>query len=239
MAIFGFLETENIVQVNDRTRLFAGKSFVSKDIGPITDVWIEPETGAGFVKVSGAGLNTKDWYVDWQYSTAGTKTVSLKIDVLLPVPDTVTVTKQIEVLTEADDMLWSNDQLLAEHEPDILKYVTSGRNTYLNIHRSVQSKILDWLDGLRVYNVDGKKLTKADLNLTDDLKQLATYWALELIESGISNRPDDMFAMKARDYRKLVLDLKAKGRIQADLNGDAQITSADAVDMKSFIMVRR
>ena len=60
MAIFPHIELEDIVQVNDRTRLSAIKSFVSKDEAAVTLVEIEPESGSGFIDVTGA--KQADWF---------------------------------------------------------------------------------------------------------------------------------------------------------------------------------
>jgi hypothetical protein len=236
MGIFGYLEVEPVVQVNDRTRLSAAKSFISKDSAPVSLVRIEPEAGAGFITVSGPILSAKDWFIDWQYSTPGIKQVSLEITTD-GAPQVFT--KEIEILTAAQDMLWSSDSDLVAQENDILNWTPPGRNSFLNIHRAAQKRILDWLAGIRVFKRDGTKLEKADMLASDDLNMLSTYWALQLIFEAISNKPDDVFAQKARDYRAKVNDLKNAGRIQADFNGNGTLDKTDNNDMRSFRMVRR
>lgn len=232
--IFGYLELEPIVQENDKTRLDASKSFASKDEAAISLVEIEPDTGAGFIDVT--GNSSADWYLDWQYPTDGTKNISLRITT--DGAPSITL-KQVEVISAADDKLWSIDQDLVSKEPDVLKYVRQGRNSFLDIHRSVQTKILDWVASIRITATDGTRLTKDDFLVTEELRQLSCYWVLELIYSGISNKPDDVFAAKATTYGGEAKLLKNMNIIQPDLNRDGDITETDKVDMRSFSMVRR
>lgn len=236
--IFGNIELENVVQVNDKTRINCVKTFLSKDSTPITQVRIKPEATDSFITV-GTTL-AKDYYLDWQYSTAGTKTVTLEItNIVALVPVITTFTAEIESVTAVTDKLLSSDQDLGSIEPDILKWIPTGRNTFLNVHRKSQQLILDWLDSIRVWRTDGSKLTKDDLSLTDDLKQLSIYTTLELIYMGISNKVDDVFLSKAREYRSKAIDIKNRGRIQADFNGDGTLQSTEGTDMRSYLMVRR
>jgi hypothetical protein len=233
--IFGNLELEAVVQTKDKTRLNASKSFSPKGEQPIDQVKISPETGVALIAVHGAG-NPKDWFLDWEYATAGTKTVTLEIKAG---PHTVTFTRTIEVVTPEQDKLFSKDSDLIQFEPDILKWLPAGKSTYNNIHRNAQYLIIDWLDSIRVWRTDGTKLTKADLSLTDDLKQLSIYMTLELIFMSISNQVDDVFLNKARMYGQKALLVQGRGRIQADLNGNGTLDTGEAADLRSFTLVRR
>jgi hypothetical protein len=238
MAIFGNIEVESTVQVNDKTRINCIKTFVSKDSTAITLVRIKPEASESFIQVG--TTSSKDYYLDWEYSTAGTKVITLEItNIVLMAPVVTTFTSSIEVLSVADDKLLSSDQDLSAIEPDILKWIPTGRNTFLNVHRKSQSLILDWLDSIRVWRTDGTKLTKEDLSLTDDLKQLSIYTTLSLIYMGISNKVDDVFLNKAREYANRAQEIKNRGRIQADFNGNGTLESSEGTDMRSYTMVRR
>lgn len=236
MAIFGNIEVESVVQVNDKTRVNCSKSFVSKDEASITLVRIRPEASEAFVQVSGSPVLSRDFYLDWEFTSAGSKTITLELTTDgLP----QTFTKTITVLSSADDCLYSSDADLVAIEPDITKWIPTGRNSFLNVHRAAQGLILDWLDSIRVWRKDGSKLQKQDLKLTDDLKQVSIYTTLELIFMGISNKVDDVFLAKAREYRSKALDVKSRGRIQADFNANGTLDERENVDMKSFVMVRR
>jgi hypothetical protein len=179
---------------------------------------------------------SKDFYLDWQYTTAGVKTVTLEVTTN-STPEIFTAT--IEAVSESDDKLFSSDKDLMAIEPDILKWIPVGRNSFLNVHRASQKMILDWLDSIRIWRYDGTKLTKADLSLTDDLNQLSIYTTLELIFMGISNKTDDVFLQKAREYRSKALDVKQRGRIQADFNGNGTLDDVEGADMRSFNLFRR
>jgi hypothetical protein len=233
--IFGNLELEAVVQTKDKTRLNASKSFSPKGEQPIDEVKISPETGVALIAIHGNG-NPKDWYLDWEYATAGTKTVTLEIKAG---PHTETFTGTINVVTPATDKLFSSDADLIQFEPDILKWLPAGKNTFNNIHRNSQALILDWLDSIRIWREDGSKLTKSDLSLTDDLKQLSIYTTLELIFMGISNKVDDVFLQKARSYGQKALLVQGRGRIQADFNGNGTLDPGEGADLRSLTLVRR
>jgi len=236
MAIFGNIETESTVQVNDKTRINCTKTFLSKDEAAITLVRIKPSGTDSFITVSGVTPLYKDFFLDWEYATAGQKVITLEITTD---GSPVEYLAAIDVVSVADDKLLSSDKDLTAVEPDILKWVPQGRNSFLNVHRKSQQLILDWLDSIRIWRNDGTKLTKADLSLTDDLKQLSIYTTLELIYMGISNKVDDVFLAKSREYRGKALDIKNRGRIQADFDGNGTLDSNDSVDMRSFNLVRR
>jgi hypothetical protein len=234
-TIFGHLEREAIIQTNDKTRLDASKSFSPKGGASIEHVKISPEVGVALINVHSGG-NPKDWHLDWEYATPGIKTITME---LKAGPTTQVFTYTIEVVTPEQDKLFSKDSDLIQFEPDILKWLPAGKSTYNNIHRNAQYLILDWLDSIRVWRTDGTKLTKADLSLTDDLKQLSIYMTLELIFMGISNQVDDVFLNKARLYGQKALLVQGRGRIQADFNGNGTLESSEGADLRSFTLVRR
>jgi hypothetical protein len=236
--IFPNLEIEDVVQVNDKTRINGTKSFVSKDNAAVTLVRIKPEATESFIDVTGgAPISANNWYLDWQYATAGTKTVEIEVTA----GSVVTLTSTITVVSVADDYLFSSDKDLVGYENAIMKWVPPGRNSWLNVHRKAQTLILDWLDSIRIWKQDGTRLTKADFLVTNDVRQLSAYWTLQLIFEDLSNKPDDVFKFKADAYSELVMQAKNRGRIQADFN-DNQVDDGveeDSQDMRSFTMVRR
>lgn len=232
--IFGHLDIEAVVQIKDKTRLDASKSFSPKGSQPIDQVKISPEVGIAPIAITDA--NPKNWFLDWEYQTPGIKAVELEIKAGA---STELFTYSIEVVTPDQDKLFSKDSDLIQFEPDILKWLPAGKSSYNNIHRNAQTLILDWLDSIRVWRTDGSKLTKADLSLSDDLKQLSIYMVLELIFMGISNQVDDVFLNKARAYAQKALLVQGRGRIQADFNGNGVLDKSDAADLRSFTLVRR
>lgn len=233
--IFGSIDLEDVVQVNDKTRLSAVKSFVSKDEAAITLVRIKPESSESFITVSGVSLSSKDWYLDWAYQTDGEKTVELEITTN---GSPAVYTKTIEVVTAVDDALFSSDQDLTQYEGEILKWVPVGRASWLNIHRQAQRLILDWLKSIGITKRDGSQLTKADFIDNYDVRVLSQHWTLELIFSSISNKPDDIFQLKAEQYRAMRRASQNRRGVTADFTGDGVQDKRETQDMRSFKLVR-
>jgi hypothetical protein len=224
MAIFPHLELEQTVQVNDKTRLSATKSFISKGESAITLVEIEPFTGSGFITVSGTGLTFKDWYLDWEYSTDGNKTVTVRITTA---GAPVTESKTISVVTEADDKLFSKDSDLTVHESDVLQYVPVGKNSYLNVHRRSQGLILDYLDQKGYIDTNGNRLTKSAVVDIQEVKEWSTFMTLKLIYQQLKKTPDDFFDSKMKTFESLELAARSRAALRLDLDGDAAIDDGE------------
>jgi hypothetical protein len=187
--------------------------------------------------VSGVGIQPRDWFLDTQYSSAGSKTVSLRVTTD-GAPQVFT--KTVLVLSEVDDHLFSSDNDLVQHEPDIMKWLRAGRNSWLDYHRRSQALILDWLAQARIFDAKGDRLTKASILVIEDIKNLSIYWTLANIFLSLSNKPDDVFRAKADLYFGLVADYKNTGRIQFDWNNNGLVDEIEKhYDLKSFKMVRR
>jgi hypothetical protein len=82
MSIFSILDFEPEIQVNDKTRLNAGKSFASKAVQEINTLTVKPELSGSAVDIYAA--DSGNWFLDWSY--AGTS---------------------IDVGTENDDLIFS------------------------------------------------------------------------------------------------------------------------------------
>lgn len=237
--IFPLIETEPIIQVGDKTRLSAVKSFVSKDESAITLVEIEPESGAGFIDVTGSPINSKNWYLDWSYATGGNKVATVRITTS-GAPETLS--KTIVSILEADDKLWSDDSDLVVLEPDILQWVKPGRSSFKDYHRMAQKRILEWLDNLKIWNVNKQPFTKNDIDLAiaqNDLKRMSAYWAMEMIQGGLSNITDDKFSKKEIQYRAMRKDLQAdRSRIRADWNQDTVTDNFEEFRVREMRLTR-
>ncbi len=68
MAIFKVLELEDAVQTEDKTRLNASKTFVSKTSPAISAVDIKPGLDGSYANVFVAS-QTQEWYLDWQFDS--------------------------------------------------------------------------------------------------------------------------------------------------------------------------
>lgn len=216
MAIFGNLKVENTLQVNDKTRLSGVDSFVSKDESAITLVRIEPEASAGFIDVTGS--NFENWFLDWAYTSNGTKTVTLEITTD-GAPETFTET--IEVLTESEDRLFSNDSDLVEIEDQILRFIRKGRNSFKDKHRQAQKRIIDSLDRRKVFDLEGNRLTKNDLFSIEEIKQWSTYLTLQIIFESLRVETDDIYSFKADGYRSLAGKAEHTAVLRFDFDQDA------------------
>jgi hypothetical protein len=233
--IFPNLELEDVVQVNDKTRLNCTKSFISKDEADITLIEIEPHTGDGFITVGSPGSQA-DWYLDWQYSTAGTKTVSCKITTD---GSPITVTKNIEVLSVADDNLFSSDNDLTAQESDILKYVEKGRNSFLKFHRQAQRNIIAWLDENGQTDSNGNRLTKEAVVDIEEVRYWSAGETLRLIFQSLSNAVDDVFARKSIYYETVAKGHRNRAILRLDTNGDGEVGISEGIKIKTLDLIRR
>jgi hypothetical protein len=234
MAIFPNLELEDVVQVNDKTRLNAAKSFVSKDEEAITLIEIEPEASAGYVDVTATAA--KNWFLDWEYATAGAKVVSCRVTT----DGSPTIkTFSLTVTSAADDKLFSADADLVALEHDILRYVPDGRNSFKNVHRKAQSLIVAWLDENGHTDSSGNRLTKDAIIDLEEVRYWSAALAMSLIFKSISNAVDDVFQAKAIQYDSMAITHRNRLIIRLDVTGDGIASIGEGINVKSLDMVRR
>ena len=226
MGPFGVLEVEPIVQVGDKTRMDYSKSYPSKEIS--------------FYEISFDGtlyFETSGGSFDCQFDTNEEKTVYLRITDL---DDIKTVsTKKIKVLSKEEDALFSDDSDLTAHEPDILKYVAQGRNSFLNIHREAQLRILETLDQDGYTTFDGKKITKEAFVDKTEVRSWSKFLTLQLIFEGLSNAIDDIFSQKAKKYESDAYRAKNRAYLRYDFNKDGELTTGETLVFSSIDLVRR
>jgi hypothetical protein len=233
--ICGFLELENTVQVGDKTRLSAIKSFVTKGEAAVSLVEIQPEDTAGFIDITDD--DPSNWFLDWIYAgITRSVTVSLRITTD---GAPVVVTKTMQVNTEVDDYLFSADTDLTAIEPDVLKWVPDGRSSFLNVHRSVQEKIMDALNKMGITDNSGNPLTKAAIVDIDEVKFWSRDWTLALIYKGAQNQKEDVFDEKAKFYFGEAAKAKDRARLRLDINGDGTADNSESYDMTAVTLVRR
>lgn len=228
--IFPHLVLESTVQTNDKTRLDGTKSFVSADEAAITLLEIEPEASAGYVDV------TSLKYLDWQYSTAGSKTVTIRITTD---GSPVTATGTVLVVTPSTDALFSSDAELVEHEGDILNYVRPGRNSFLDKHRAAQDRILGWLDEHRIWDNDDNRLTKAAVVNVSEVNDWSKFLTLQIIFEGLSNAVDDVFKEKSKTYERLAESARNRATFRLDFDGDGTQEANEVLDVRSTRLLRR
>jgi len=231
--LFPFLELESLVQVNDRTRLDARKSFATPDEKAIKRVEIRPTATAQYIDTG------KLWYLDWQYASVGDGTEDATVRITTESGSTATITKTMNLVTEADDNLFSSDADLVSHEPDILKWVREGRNTYKDVHRRCQTLILDWLDQQGYIDIYGAKFTKAAVVDVSEVREWATFMALELIFRGINNRDEDVFFQKAEYYEGRMKDVRTRAVLRLDVDGSGEVSTDEYITPHFVPLVRR
>jgi len=234
MAIFPNIEVESIVQIGDKIRINADKSFVSKDEAAITLVEIQPEGTEAFIDVTGASF--RDYYLDWSYAGASrTATVSVRITT-----DSVptTLTQDISLLTDADDALFSVDSDIVPFESDVLKYVDVGRNSFLNKHRAVQGLIVDMLNDQGIVLSDGTRVTKSAILDIEEVNTWSKYWVLGLIFDDLQNSDGDKFQEKANKYFGRANKARDKSFIRLDLNSSGTIDTTELIDLQTLDLVR-
>lgn len=228
MAKFPVIESESTIQLNDKTRIDATKSFVTQDESAINVVKIRAASGESYVTINSS--TSSNWYLDWQYSASGNHTISVIIEAGAA-SASAEFTKTITAVTSSSDNLFSTDEDLALHEPDILKYVPDGKSSFLNIHRRAQTLMIDWLNRQGFVDNDGAPLTKTAIVTTSEVRQWSAFLTLKLIFEGLSNAIDDIFAQKAKKYHREMVASRKRALVRLDLNGDGTQDNLEGLDI--------
>lgn len=223
--IFPKLTLEPIVQENDLTRLNGTLSQLTNDEAEVTLVEIDPGDGSGFIDVTPTPATKASlYYLDWSYTTDGTKTVQLRITT-----DGAPVTSSLDlnVITEADDKLFSSDSDLTLHEPGILNWIVDGRNTFKDMHRRSQTLILDYLRREGWRNHDGSLITKDEILDLNEVREWSTFLTLKNIFEGRSNAIKDLFDLKATKYETMMIKARDSVFFAYDFNKDGSLSEAE------------
>jgi len=234
MAIFPHIESDDIVQANDKFRLSAVKSYITKGEAAITLVEIDPGDGV-FVPVTGLPVASKNWFMDFQHSSAGDKTVAVRITTD---GAPVTVTKTVTVLSEASDYLFSKDSALTAIESDVLKYVPEGRSSFKYAHREAQGQILEWLWTNGYYKTGVERFVKTDFVNLIEVNYWSKYLTLRLIFKDLSNMVDDIFDKKAKQYENIEHQWRTKSVLKIDLDGNEVIEAYEGLNLTTRRLVR-
>jgi hypothetical protein len=224
---------EDLVQVGDKTRIDVSRSFVSGD--GITSITIKPEATESAISVFNA--NQDRWYLDWAYMTDGTKTITIEAS-----DGTTTVSQNftIEVISVEDDNLYSNDSQIFAIESELKRYFPQGRNSWINIHREAQSRILNYLDRKRIWNDNGSPYTKTQINKHGELQKWSLYEAMLMIYTDLLISVGDKFAEKVNEYKALRNYERDRGAIRIDKNNNGVIDAASEIqELKSFRLIKR
>ncbi len=152
------------------------------------------------------------------------KLITIEVaDSAAPTPVTQSFSKLIKLFSVDGDKLFSADEDLTAKEPEILNWVTPGRNTFKDVHRRAQKDILADLDEKGYVDVYDKPYTKASVVNVDEVNQWATFMALRMIYEGIHNSKDDVFREKAKIYESQEIKARNRAILRLDVDGDGKV----------------
>ena len=232
--IFINLDTEAIVQVDDMTRLDATKCFVSTGSTAISKVEIKPEATESFVDVT-SSLDSDLWYLDWQYATAGAKTVTVQVTA----GSVETKTFSLTVVSSATDSLWASDADLKAKDSYIQKHLPPGRNSFKHVHREAQRQMIRWLDKEGYVDSEGNPYTKAAIIDSEEVAEWATWVALRLIYKDASRAVDDEWDQKALDAKKNEIEARDRAVLRLDQDGDGTADETEYLTVRTGEIRRR
>jgi len=235
--IYTIAEVDSISQVGEVVRINASKSFKTPDELAITSVKIQPSTSDIFYTVGDVSDN-QTWFLDWVYESAGTKTITIRVEIGATVKD---ITTSLVVKTAAEEKLFSKDYDLIAHEQDIMKWVPAGRSTWNFIFRRVQQRIMNEIDKQRIFDVDGNKLTLDAILDVSELRDWSIYMSLAMIFQGLSNQKDDVFMDKAAMYEKKQFEYMqfTMNMLRLDYNKDGVMNKVDNIGFRSTGVFKR
>ncbi len=223
---------EPLVQVSDKTRVDVSTSFVSGD--GITGITINPD---GYGPISVFNVDQSKWYLDWAFDTSGTKTIEVEATDGVT---TISQTFDIEIISESDDNLYSNDSQIFTIESELRRYLPDGRNSFKNIHREAQARIINFLDRKRIWSENGEPYSKNQLNLFDELSKWSLYETLFIIYTDLFISVGDKFAEKVNQYKELRNYERERASVRIDKDGNGTFEpEKDIQELKSFRLIKR
>lgn len=231
MSIFGVIKSDDKVFTGDKLRIDVSGSFLAPDLTFAT-ISHEISVDAG---VTWYNVTVKK-YVDWLFTTAGTKTISVRISTTEPASQVFT--KDITVLNLATASLFSTDSDLYIHEPEIDQYRPKKWSSWNMVHLMAQTWIVDFLDEKGIFAEDGSKYTAADIMDKQQVKQLSTYKTLQFIFEGNSNVGGDLFSIKAAEYNKLANAKASRSQLSLDYNKDTVSTVSERTNLQTILVKR-
>ena len=231
MSIFGVIKSDDNVFTGDKLRIDVSGSFLAPALVFATiSHEISVDSGVTWYNI------TDKKYVDWIFTTAGTKTISVRISTTEPASQIFT--KDVTVLNLATANLFSLDFDLYAHEPEIDNYRPKKWSSWNMIHKRAQDWIIDFLDEKGIFAEDGSKYTVSDILDKQQVKQLSTYKALQFIFEGNSNVAGDLFGIKAAKYEQLSNTKASRSQLALDFNKDTVSTVSERTNLQT-ILVRR
>jgi len=231
MSIFGVIKSDDKVFTGDKLRIDVSGSFLAPALVFATiSHEISVDSGVTWYNI------TDKKYVDWIFTTAGTKTISVRISTTEPASQIFT--KDVTVLNLATANLFSLDFDLYAHEPEIDNYRPKKWSSWNIVHLRSQDWIIDALDEKGIFAEDGSKYTVADIMDKQQVKQLSTYKTLQFIFEGNSNVGGDLFSIKAANYEKMANTKLSRSQLSLDYNKDTVSTVSERTNLQTILVKR-
>lgn len=205
---------QDILQVDEKFRIDCTKTFVHPGGHNIQSMTVEVEGGGDSFTI------TTDQFLDYAYSTSGTKTITVTVVHTGQGHVNVTKTATIVVKTAAAEKLFSNDSDLISHEIDILNYLPEYKADYRYAHRLAQETILNDLNERGLRDSSDNRLTAAAVVDIEEVRQWSKFKTLSYVFEGLSNAIDDIFADKAARYRNMASAAAGRCLLRLDTNSD-------------------
>lgn len=232
MSIFGIIKCDEKVFTGDKLRIDVSESFLAP---ALTFATISHEVSVdGGVTYYNASAKK---YVDWMFSTAGVKTITLRVSTTEPANQTFT--KTITVLDLTTQKLFSNDSDLYQYESEINQYLPKRWSSWNLVHLKAQDWIIDWLDESRQRKSSGAKYTIDDIMDLKQVSQLSCYKTLEFIYESNVNIAGDLFSIKKEKYSSLVSKHANRNFIALDYNDNDLADVGENIDLFSGSLIRR
>ena len=219
------------VQISEKVRIDVGKTFAYTG-RTISSIVVKPiSDGAESFDV------TSDKYLDYAYTTAGTKTIHVTLT--LDNGDVIALAKDIEVVSEATENLFSSDPELISHEPDIMNYLPEQFCDFRYIHRLAQDRILTIFDERGITDTDGNRMIAADVKDIEECNDWSKFLALQYIFESLSNAVDDVFHEKAMRYRQMVKQASNRALLRLDYDSDGTLEDNERASANTGRLYRR
>lgn len=212
-SIVGYIDPK--VQVGEPTRLDLTRSYVHPGDHNIqlVEVTIDGETYD----------ITTDKYIDYDWASAGTKTLSVHMECSGQGHLATDKDFTIEVVTAETENLFSKDSDIIAHEPDLFNYLPEGKKSYHYVHRLAQDRILSEFDEQGLTDSEGNKLTASAIVNIEEVNDYSKFKALQYIFESLSNAVDDIFHEKSLRYREMAKQASNRSILRLDTNGDATV----------------
>lgn len=232
LSLFGVIKSDDNVFTGDKIRFDFRQSFLTPDVIFSTTLshQVSFDAGATYLDV------TSNKYIDYMYSTSGSKTVTLKLKTSTAVEQTFT--KIITVLDITTAALFSKDHDLYQFEPEIDQYLPKKWSSWNMIHKQAQEWIIDWLDEAAIYKYDGSKFAVADIGDSQQVKQLSIYKVLEIIFEGNSNIVGDLFSIKRDKYKALAQQKMSRANLRLDYDDSGVVDTNERINLVSGTLIR-